>query len=78
MEGLFTHHEERLNYEWGRLFASSWEDIVRVMATRAATAGLTQVGSEHQLDWEAARRVAAQPDPLLPRENPTPPPAAPR
>ena len=51
MEGLFSSGDDRLNYEWGRLFASSWNDVGSEMASRAAAAGLTQRESARQLSW---------------------------
>jgi hypothetical protein len=38
-------------YQWGLIFASPWDDIVKEMSRRAANNGLTQEASERILTW---------------------------
>jgi hypothetical protein len=38
-------------YEWGKLFASPWEDLVRGMSARASQLGLAQVIDGRDLLW---------------------------
>ena len=52
--------DDRQIYEWGRLFASPWEEIVRTMASRAADNGLNQDVRGRWLSWSAGDELAAR------------------
>ena len=60
MESLLASDNDRVNYEWGRLFASPWADLVKEMASRAASSGFKQAESKHQLNWTRAGEVVAR------------------
>ena len=49
-----------LVYEWGRLFASPWEHIVRSMAARASENGLAQTAGPRRLDWMAGPDITVR------------------
>jgi hypothetical protein len=47
--------DEASCYEWGNLFASSWDRIVASMAEKAAGLGLRQVAGDHSLTWMSGK-----------------------
>lgn len=54
--GWAGFQDERKVYEWGRLFASPWSEILAGMAKRAAESGLKQTASERSLTWSDGDR----------------------
>ena len=61
MDGfLGTGGDESLAYEWGTLFASPWDDIVRAMGDRAADGGLSQQVRGRSLDWLSENETAVR------------------
>lgn len=51
---------QRQCYEWGLLFASPWEELVRSMAERAGESGLSQEVVGRSLSWLSGGRVACR------------------
>jgi hypothetical protein len=40
-------------YEWGRIFASPWEELCKRMGVRANTLGFTQEASDQEIIWQS-------------------------
>ena len=47
-------------YEWAKLFASPWEELVQGMAAKADAVGLSQEAGEHHLTWTSGGRITAK------------------